>query len=74
VTPLSTNHVYNFDIPEFTLWRGLVFNATFNNISVILWRTVFFLVEETRKKILSCCKSLTNIMTLWNDFAYNLNS
>jgi hypothetical protein len=50
VTPLSTNHVYNFDIPEFTLWQGLVFNATFNNISVILWRTVFFFGGRNQEK------------------------
>jgi len=26
----------------------MVLNATFNNISVILWRSVLILVEETR--------------------------
>ena len=28
-------------------WRVLVFNTTFNNISILLWQT-FLLVEETR--------------------------
>ena len=28
-----------------SLWIFMVFNATFDNISVILWRAVFFLVE-----------------------------
>ena len=43
----------------------LVFNATFNNISVISWRSVL-LMEETegpRKKPLTCRKSLTNFIT-----------
>ena len=43
----------------------MVFNATFNNISVILWRSVL-LVEETGgpgKKPPTCHKSLTNFIT-----------
>jgi len=43
----------------------MVFNATFNNISAILWRSVL-LVEETGvpgKKPLTYRKSLTNITT-----------
>ena len=52
------------------LWQGggcriMVFNATFNNISVISWRSVL-LVEETGipgKKPLTCRKSLTNFIT-----------
>jgi len=42
----------------------MVFNATFNNISVISWQSVL-LVEETRvavQKPLTCHKSLTNFM------------
>jgi hypothetical protein len=42
----------------------MVFNTTFNNISVISWRPVL-LVEETgstRKKPLTCHKSLTNLL------------
>ena len=48
------------------IWFGLmVFNATFNNISVILWWSAL-LVEETGvpgRKPLTCHKSLTNIIT-----------
>jgi len=43
----------------------MLFNATFNNISVILWRSVL-LVEETGEsgeKPPTCHKSLTNIIT-----------
>ena len=43
----------------------MVFNATFNNISVISWWSVL-LVEETggpRKKPPTCHKSLTNFIT-----------
>jgi hypothetical protein len=44
------------------IWFGwfMVFNATFNNILVILWWSVL-LVEETGvpgKKLPTCCKSL----------------
>jgi len=43
--------------------RVIVFNATFNNISVISWRSVL-LVEETstRRKTPTCHKSLTNFI------------
>jgi len=43
----------------------MVFNATFNNISVISWQSVL-LVEETGGpggKPPTCCKSLTNFIT-----------
>jgi len=40
--------------------RVMVFNATFNNISVILWRSDI-LMEETGKPSI-CCKSLTNFI------------
>jgi len=43
----------------------MVFNATFNNISVTSWWSVL-LVEETgvlREKPLTCCKSLANFIT-----------
>jgi len=43
----------------------MVFNATFNNISVISWRSAL-LVEETgstRSKPPTCHKSLTNFIT-----------
>jgi hypothetical protein len=33
-------------MPIFQIFRIMVFNATFNNISVILWQTVL-LMEET---------------------------
>ena len=38
----------------------VVFNATFNNISVMSWWSVL-LVEETRRKSQTCRKSLTNL-------------
>jgi hypothetical protein len=43
----------------------MVFNATFNNISIISWQADL-LVEETgvhRRKPLTCRKSLTNFIT-----------
>ena len=40
---------------------GMVFNATFNNISVISWRSVALV--EYPEKPQSCCKSLTNFLT-----------
>ena len=42
---------------------GMVFKATFNNISVISWRSVL-LVEETRvsRENSDRCKSLTNFI------------
>ena len=40
----------------------MVFNATFNNISDISWRSVL-LVEETRRKLPTSRKSLTNFIT-----------
>ena len=49
-------------------FRDMVFNATFNNISVILWRSVL-LVEETRmtrRKQPTCRKSLTGKVCLTN--------
>jgi len=46
-------------------FRIMMFNATFNNISVISWQSVS-LVEETGvpgEKSPTCCKSLTNFIT-----------
>jgi hypothetical protein len=43
----------------------MVFNATFNNITVISWRSIL-LVEETRvhgEKKPTCRKSQTNFIT-----------
>ena len=46
--------------------RVLVFNVTFNNISVISWQSVL-LVEETvvpgENHVLTCRMSLTNFIT-----------
>jgi hypothetical protein len=42
--------------------RAIVLNATFNNISVISWRSVS-LVGDTQRKPPTCCKSLTNFIT-----------
>jgi hypothetical protein len=41
---INTHHIHNSRTYSV---RVMVFNATFNNISVILWRSVL-LVEETR--------------------------
>jgi hypothetical protein len=40
------NHLVKMAETIFTWWLVVVFNATFNNISVISWRSVL-LVEET---------------------------
>jgi len=40
----------------------MVFNATFNHISVLSWLAVL-LVEETGEKLPTCRKSLTNFIT-----------
>ena len=49
----------------------IVFCATFNNISVISWRSVL-LLEETgvpgENKPQTCCKSLTNLITVIEEF------
>jgi hypothetical protein len=42
--------------------RVMVFNATFNNISAIPWRSVLFM-GETGRKPPTCRKSLTNLIT-----------
>jgi hypothetical protein len=42
----------------------IVFNATFNNISVILWWSVL-LVEETRVPGQNHCRNVTLIIVLW---------
>ena len=46
------------------LARIMVFNATFNNISVIAWQLVL-LVDKSKytKKPQTCCKSLANFIT-----------
>ena len=46
--------------------RVMVFNATFNNISVISWRSVFIGGgnRSTPRKPLTCRKSLTNFIAL----------
>jgi hypothetical protein len=72
-TLMSTSSSGNFmsyldiDIYISLLYRVwvVVFNATFNNISFISWRSVL-LVEETRvlgENPLTCCKSQTNFIT-----------
>ena len=42
--------------------RFMVFNSTYNNISVISWQSILLVVEtrETRRKPPTCHKSLTN--------------
>ena len=47
----------------FKVWF-MVLNATFNNISVISWRPIYWWRKpENRKKPLTCRKSLTNFIT-----------
>jgi len=43
----------------------MVFNATFNNISIYIVAVSFIGRENwsTRRKPLTCCKSLTNFIT-----------
>ena len=55
-------------------WFGwfMVFNATFNNISVISWRSVL-LVEETRVSGENHCKSLTNMLWLSGSRTHNVS-
>ena len=51
--------------PKINMFCLMVFNLTFNNISVISRRSVLF-VEETGgsgKKLSTCSKSLTNFIT-----------
>ena len=69
----QTLHYMNSCGMNFGLVWFMVFNATFNNISVILWRSVFFkflsvlLIEETRvhgENHHPCLKSLTNFIGL----------
>jgi hypothetical protein len=53
----------SFNRAVFQVWF-LVFHATFNNISVISWRSIL-LVEETgvHSENQSCPKSVTNFIT-----------
>jgi energy-converting hydrogenase Eha subunit E len=79
VVGFTTTYMQSVPISSLMLWFGIsilclfnmnsfvclmVFNATFNNISVISWRSVL-LVEETGVPGESHRKSLTNFMTLW---------
>ena len=45
--------------------RGMVFNTTFNNISVISWQSVFIGGgnQSTQRKPPTCQKSLTNFLS-----------
>ena len=54
----------------------MVFNATFNNISVISWQSISFIGggnRSTRRKPPTCHKSLTNFMTYYYAFC-NISS
>jgi hypothetical protein len=75
-SPLSsTNKTDHHDITEIVesvnkhhklvgkVGGGMVFNTTFNNISVISWLSVL-LVEDNGLKPLTCRKSLTNKLIL----------
>ena len=49
------------------VWFGLmVFNATFNNISAILWQSVLLVGDNqsTSRKRPTCRKSLTKLLSL----------
>ena len=54
--------------------RVMVFNTTFNNISVISWRSVILGGENrsTWRKPLTCRKSLTNFITLCSYVVLNM--
>jgi hypothetical protein len=60
--------VYNWSFtPDFEYYinirvRVMVFNATFNNISVIM-AVVSFIGERNQRKPPTCHKSLTNLIT-----------
>jgi hypothetical protein len=63
------NHFMTFEIKSMTRFDlvsfkwFIVFIAIFNNISVILWRAVGGGNRSTRRKPLTCRKSLTNFIT-----------
>jgi len=49
---------------EKKMFRFMVFNATFNNISVISWQSVLLMEEiGVQRKPHTCRKSLTNFIT-----------
>jgi hypothetical protein len=65
-TTIECGELSALQLEAITYASQRVFNATFNDISVISWRSVL-LVEETKvpreKKTLTCRKSLTNFIT-----------
>ena len=54
-----------WNCPQMVWFGFMVFYATFNNISAISWRSVLLVGgnRNTRRKLLTCCKSLTNFIT-----------
>jgi hypothetical protein len=59
------NHIYIYFISNHLFLNLGLFCATFNNISVISWRSVLLLKETgvPRRKPPTCHKSLTNFIT-----------
>ena len=60
---LTNIYIYTFvyNIYKYKFVCFMVFNATFNNISVISWRQ--FCWWRSRRKLPTCRKSLTNFIT-----------
>jgi len=47
ISVIKINNLYRFIFSGLTEGRVMVFNATFNNISVISWQSVLLLEETT---------------------------
>jgi hypothetical protein len=50
----------------FFLFGSVGFNPTFNNISIISWRSVYIIGGENWWKPLTYQKSLTNVIGIYN--------
>ena len=62
---MHSNRLNNNDFSYFILWfRFMVFNATFNNISIISWRSVLFVKEtgENQRPVASHWQILSHIV------------
>jgi len=66
---VNFKQAYPISLPQHWLldgwWVGrvMVFNATFNNISVISWWSVSWGIRSTRRKLQTYRKSLTIFIT-----------
>jgi hypothetical protein len=63
---IRVNRVRDNESQLYDVCLFIVFNATFNNILAISWQSVL-LVEETRRKPQTYCKSLNHISANEND-------